>query len=308
MLLWNTRRSGFNVKSYEVNYFNAADFPNDVLPTEKAAWVTASGNQTDGSMYAGRKAVRAMVVAALKASIDGAQELREEQRQYNLIACPNYEELGLNLRSMVGRIVDGYLTPRMAEIEREFTSIRSKVEKVLGDFLDRDVYARSDGAHAEEKQSFLGRLLKKKAAPAPTRELPEISAIADWQAKIAAQSGDDLEQACLTGLHLIVSGIVGRRGRLLADKQLVLNLATNWVCNSYGSSQLGILIQPIILEAAKAEGFRLLPYQAEPFIMNVKGASGAGKSTIRPLQRELAGRLGISWEDFALISPDYWRK
>ncbi|MDH5529536.1 MAG: ATP-binding protein [Paracoccaceae bacterium] len=42
--------------------------------------------------------------------------------------------------------------------------------------------------------------------------------------------------------------------------------------------------------------------------MNVKGASGAGKSTIRPLQRELAGRLGISWKDFALISPDYWRK
>jgi len=97
MLLWNTRRSGFNVKSYEVNYFNAADFPNDVLPTEKAAWVTASGNQTDGSMYAGRKAVRAMVVAALKASIDGAQELREEQRQYNLIACPNYEELASNM-------------------------------------------------------------------------------------------------------------------------------------------------------------------------------------------------------------------
>ena len=221
---------------------------------------------------------------------------------------PNYEELGLNLRSMVGRIVDGYLTPRMAEIEREFTSIRSNVEKVLGDFLERDVYGRTDASQTEEKQSFLGRLLKKKAAPVQTRELPEISAIADWQAKIAAQSGDDLEQACLTGLHLIVSGIVGRRGRLLADKELVLNLAANWVCNSYGSSQLGILIQPIILEAAKAEGFRLLPYQAEPFIMNVKGASGAGKSTIRPLQRELAGRLGISWEDFALISPDYWRK
>jgi hypothetical protein len=97
MLLWNTRRSGFNVKSYEVNYFNYSDFPNDVLPTETAAWVTASGNQSDGSMYAGRKAVRAMVVAALKSSIDGAQELREEQRQYNLIACPNYEELASNM-------------------------------------------------------------------------------------------------------------------------------------------------------------------------------------------------------------------
>ena len=42
--------------------------------------------------------------------------------------------------------------------------------------------------------------------------------------------------------------------------------------------------------------------------MNVKGASASGKSTIRPQQRQLAGKLGIPWEDFALISPDYWRK
>ena len=48
-------------------------------------------------MYAGRNAVRAIVVSALKSSIDGAQELREEQKIFNLIACPNYEELGINM-------------------------------------------------------------------------------------------------------------------------------------------------------------------------------------------------------------------
>jgi hypothetical protein len=99
-LVWNTRRSGFNVKSFQVNYFNSADFPASTygaLPTVKDAWVTASGNQTNGAMYAGRKAVRAIVVAAMKASIDGSQELREEQRQYNLIACPNYPELANNM-------------------------------------------------------------------------------------------------------------------------------------------------------------------------------------------------------------------
>jgi hypothetical protein len=99
-LVWNTRRSGFNVKSFQVNYFNSADFPASTygaLPTVKDAWVTASGNQSNGAMYAGRKAVRAIVVAAMKASIDGSQELREEQRQYNLIACPNYPELANNM-------------------------------------------------------------------------------------------------------------------------------------------------------------------------------------------------------------------
>ena len=100
MLMWNMRRSGFNVKSFEVNYFNAADFPFatfGALPTVTDAWVTASGLQSNGAMYAGRNAVRAIVVSALKASVDGTQELREEQKIFNLSCCPNYEELATNL-------------------------------------------------------------------------------------------------------------------------------------------------------------------------------------------------------------------
>ena len=100
ILLFNTRRSGFNVKSYEVDYFNSTDFPfatYGALPTVKDAWVTASGNNSDGSPNMGRKAVRTMVVSALKAGIDGTQELREEQKIYNLLCCPNYEEVASNL-------------------------------------------------------------------------------------------------------------------------------------------------------------------------------------------------------------------
>jgi len=100
MLLYNTRRSGFNVKSFQVDYFNSSDFPfatYGALPTVKDAWVTASGLQSNGAMFAGRKAVRNIVVQALKASVDGAQELREEQKIFNLLCAPNYEELANNL-------------------------------------------------------------------------------------------------------------------------------------------------------------------------------------------------------------------
>ena len=134
MLLWNTRRSGFNVKSFQVDYFNATDFTvdsysastayvvgNKVLynagiyvcvanstgnvPTnqtywaelETNAWVTVSGNRADGSPYMGRKAVREIVVAALKSAIDTQDTLREEQQEYNLIACPQYPELITNM-------------------------------------------------------------------------------------------------------------------------------------------------------------------------------------------------------------------
>ena len=96
MLAFNLRRSGFNVKSFQVDYFNATDYP-AFTGTVTDAWVTASGLQDNGAPYMGRKAVRAMVVAAMKSSIDSNQELREEQRQFNLIATPNYPELIPNM-------------------------------------------------------------------------------------------------------------------------------------------------------------------------------------------------------------------
>ena len=96
-LLWNTRRSGFNVKSFQVDYFNSATFPDDTLPTVTNAWVTASGNKDSGAPYMGRQAQRALIVQALKAGIDANVEIREEQRQFNLIACPQYPELITNM-------------------------------------------------------------------------------------------------------------------------------------------------------------------------------------------------------------------
>jgi len=96
MLAFNLRRSGFNVKSFQVDYFNATAYPT-FTGTVTNAWVTASGLQSNGAPYMGRKAVRSMVVAAMKSSIDSNQELREEQRQFNLLATPNYPELIPNM-------------------------------------------------------------------------------------------------------------------------------------------------------------------------------------------------------------------
>ena len=97
MLLWNSRRSGFNVKQYKSNYFTSSRFPDVTLPAVKSTWLTASGNKSDGSPYMGRQAQRALVVAALKAGMDSNTELREEQNQYTLLACPQYPELVVNM-------------------------------------------------------------------------------------------------------------------------------------------------------------------------------------------------------------------
>jgi len=99
MLLWNTRRSGFNVKSFQSNYFNATDYPPPaVLPSETNAWVTASANNANGSPNMGRKAQRFLIVKALRAAIDTSTTLREQQAQFNLLACTSYPELAPNMR------------------------------------------------------------------------------------------------------------------------------------------------------------------------------------------------------------------
>lgn len=97
MLLFNTRRSGYNVKQFRSNYFNNERFPGEVLPVEKNAWVSVSGLMSNGAPYMGRKAQRAIVVAAMKAAIDTNTAIRDEDNAFNLIAAPNYPELQPNM-------------------------------------------------------------------------------------------------------------------------------------------------------------------------------------------------------------------
>src|SRR4029078_8324492 len=79
-------------------------------------------------------------------------------------------------------------------------------------------------------------------------------------------------------------------------------------CNDFAGHAIGATMAPWLLDVTQHEGYRLLPPQDQTVVMNTKGASAAGKSTIRPLQRELARDIGVRWGDFALISPDIWRK
>lgn len=97
MLLFNTRRSGYNVKQFRKNYFNANNFPDQVLPVQKDAWVSMSGLQSDGSPFMGRKAQRNMVVQSMRQAIDTNTEIRDEDNFFNLIAAPNYPELQPNM-------------------------------------------------------------------------------------------------------------------------------------------------------------------------------------------------------------------
>jgi len=100
ILLFNTRRSTYNVKQYKADYFNNTNFPLDSLPSVSATWKSYSGANSNGTPYMGRKAQRNVVVSALKTAIDTNTTVREDQINFNLLVCPGYPELTSNLISL----------------------------------------------------------------------------------------------------------------------------------------------------------------------------------------------------------------
>ena len=98
ILLFNTRRSGYNVKQWNNNYFTPTNFPDMApYPTITGTWVSASGLKADGVAYMGRQAQRNMVVTALKSVIDTNTAIRDEDNFFNLMATPAYPEVQQNM-------------------------------------------------------------------------------------------------------------------------------------------------------------------------------------------------------------------
>ena len=120
MLLWNLRRSGFNVKEFRLNYIDinvdnvrfdgigAGGAGESMVNYYPHRWVTVSSNQDDGSGSFGRKAQRKVVVQAMQALVNSNQDIRDdESRIFNLMAAPGYPEL---IGELIGLNYDRGLT------------------------------------------------------------------------------------------------------------------------------------------------------------------------------------------------------
>ena len=91
-LLFNTRRSGMNVKEFVVNHFPSLTYKN--------AWVSASGNDSNGVAYMGRRAQRNLVAEKMAAAVANSTEATEETRNFNLMVAPGYPELNITLAQL----------------------------------------------------------------------------------------------------------------------------------------------------------------------------------------------------------------
>jgi hypothetical protein len=224
-----------------------------------------------------------------------------------------YEDLGINFRQMTATIMGTYIAPQLAAI----TSLFEQMKSEAADFLDR---VQGQTASFIERPEFSksnpsrwARFFLPPRNKAPARAVTQIPGHDDivridgWRKK--AQSTEQaFERTCYQALVTTAEGIFAVHGRLPNDRKLITSIALRLVCNDYGSIAVGEYLAPLLLNAVRREGYRFLPAQSHPLVMNVKGASASGKSTMRPLQKQLAARLGVDWEHFALISPDIWRK
>ncbi|MGO9485450.1 MAG: hypothetical protein ACLPX9_12825 [Rhodomicrobium sp.] len=219
-----------------------------------------------------------------------------------------YEDLGSNFRRMASTILSRYILPRMDEAIELYNDLQRQLSeltaKELADCFDQPSFSPAAG-----KNGFFSRFGKARPAPAPAETLEERDAriVEAWVQKAeAAQNG--LERSAYEALAKAASAVMRKHGRLMGGADLLSKLAVPLACNQYGSEAIGRHIEPYFLRAVATEGYKLLPAQTHPVIMNVKGASASGKSTLRPMQKELAAKLGIQWEETARITPDIWRK
>jgi hypothetical protein len=155
MLLFNLRRSGFNVKRFERNYINVND--DNIRAADEAMadyyphrWVTESRNQADGSGSFGSAAQRVVVVQALQAMVNSNDAIRDdESRLFNVMATPNYPELigemvTLNYDRGLSAFVVGdspmTLTPDATSLNEWGQNVRLAVEDNKNGLVSFDEY------------------------------------------------------------------------------------------------------------------------------------------------------------------------
>ena len=106
MLLWNLRRSGFNVRRFERNYIDLNDDNDRYIDQDMSnyyphRWVTDSANKENGAGNFGRFAQRKVIVTGLQAAMNSNEQIRDDEvYDFNLLATPGYPELNNEMISL----------------------------------------------------------------------------------------------------------------------------------------------------------------------------------------------------------------
>jgi hypothetical protein len=216
--------------------------------------------------------------------------------------------LGINFRKMTRAILERHVAPQMDGLISDYAPARQAIGQIVETELAL-AYGRArqpvrDAPEPQRQPLWLwrrrpARLLEEDPVACEDR-LIEL-----WRNK----AHDDAKAAAAYGaLVAVMSAIRSRNGCVWGTPALLEPLVSGLACNVFGAQLIADRVAPLVAKAAAAEGFRPLPAQDHPVGISTKGAAAAGKSTMRPLLRSLAERMGARWSDFALVSPDILRQ
>jgi hypothetical protein len=222
-------------------------------------------------------------------------------------------DLGINFREIVSRLYDLYLVPEMEAIAAAYDRTRHELRDAV-DAAWREVMRPAQRPAPPAGRSPASRLL---ARVALRRSVKTISVSVDrsWGPQhiidcehLAAACTHAQQRIAYRTLARVMSALFATQGQAWGTREIIVATATDMACNDLAGDAIGRAMEPMLLQGARCERYGLLPRQERPIVINTKGPSASGKSTLRPLQKKLAGDIGARWSDFALISPDIWRK
>ena len=216
------------------------------------------------------------------------------------------EDFGRNFRRIAGKIADDYVAPHTDEIERAWAELGRLSDALVRQILAETLFVPPAPAAPRRWFSRWRAQDTPIAAPeSPAERDHRIIAAYKTQGLAAA---DPLRRAACKSLYRVLGAIAGKRGRLGADQDLLAILVGRHVCNSHGSQLIGELIAPMVDAAIEREGYARVATREKPVLISLKGASAAGKSSLRPMLKQVMEEQGIDAVGYATISPDVWRR
>jgi thymidylate kinase len=162
---------------------------------------------------------------------------------------------------------------------------------------------------APTARRFPWTLLQRRPPPAAseTADAQDYRIVGEFKA-VGLAATDPFERALGKSLYRILGAVLARRGRIGGERETLATLVSHHLANTWGSSRIGDRITPWLDAVIAREGWQRVPDQPAPVLISLKGASAAGKSSLRPMIKQRMREHGIAEGGFGTISPDVWRR
>ncbi|GGO86952.1 hypothetical protein GCM10011348_39040 [Marinobacterium nitratireducens] len=230
------------------------------------------------------------------------------------IVVPEGEDetaLGVNFRETADRILVELIRPEMDRITREFDELQQQAQLQVRQLLESSFFASP--RTGKPRRRFSLRRLFSGSRPAPESRLHESTRekqyriIGEFREQGIAAT-DPLTRAVYKSLYRVLGSIAGTSGFVGSDIDFLVRLVTRHLCNEYGSRVIGKRIGPLVRQAIRQFGLTPTVTAQKPVLISLKGASAAGKSSLRPMLTKVMAELGIQPGGYGTISPDIWRR